>query len=106
MSTSRERREQKIIDDEILVINPHIDWYEKQYIKISNNKYVPEDVKLNVLGWLAAATLAVKKNKIRIALSSILEVHDIYFEYIADMKATPWNDDFAALLVKYKMKRD
>ena len=88
------------------IVNKHIKWYEKQYPQTSNRKDVPNQEKIDILGWLGESILAVRERNIGNAIKSILKVHDIYFEYIIQMDESPWDDEFDALMVKYGYERD
>ncbi len=106
MSTAKERRKMSVIDEEIKIILIHIDWYENKFPDLILRRNLINEDRINVLAWLGAARMALKKKKIKLALTSVLGAHDIYYAYLPELKEKPWNDEFDALLVKYNLNRD
>ncbi len=101
----KKQREKKIIDEEILTIEKYLDFYEKKYSDIVKSKIVIEN-QTEILYWLGQVRLALNSRNIKYSLKSLLNVHDLIFEYVPNLGERPWDDDLDRLLAKYSLNRD
>ena len=96
----------KIEKYEVKLVEQQREFYEKNYMVLLEAPNITDDDSQYIAELFASVVLETRRFEIKNALIYLMNVHDIYFDNIPEIKPKPWSDEFEDLLVKYKLNRD